>query len=127
MPALNFSAQFATLVEDGDKRQTIRAPRKDGRPHCKVGDTIKLFTGMRTKSCRLLRTARVTGIDRVKINETDMQLNGRQVFSTLHSRDADLTDNEFAENDGFDDFMDMAAWFEKTHGLPFEGVVIYWD
>ena len=31
MPALNFQARFAPLVESGQKRQTIRAYRKDGR------------------------------------------------------------------------------------------------
>lgn len=127
MPALNFNTQFALAVETGTKSQTIRAHRKDGRPHCKVGDTIKLYTGMRTKSCRVLRTARVTRIDTITINAIDMQLNGRQIFSNLDSRDADLTDNEFAKNDGFNSFTDMAAWFERTHGLPFSGVVIYWE
>jgi hypothetical protein len=28
MPALNFFARFAPLVESGQKRQTIRAPRR---------------------------------------------------------------------------------------------------
>ena len=29
--------------------------------------------------------------------------------------------------DGFEDAGDMAAWFEKTHGLPFEGTLIEWS
>lgn len=31
MPALNFQTQFAPAVERGEKCQTIRAYRKDGR------------------------------------------------------------------------------------------------
>jgi hypothetical protein len=127
MPAFNFKEQFADAVEHGEKRQTVRAPRKDGRPHCKVGDVISLYTGMRTKQCRLLGKARVTHIDQIKIEATSMELNGRLLFSCLHDRDAPLTDNEFAEADGFDSFMDMANWFDQVHGLPFEGVVIYWS
>ncbi|MEM9734219.1 MAG: ASCH domain-containing protein [Pseudomonadota bacterium] len=126
MPALNFQKRFADDVERRIKRQTVRAHRKDNRPHCKVGDRLKLYTGMRTKKCRLLDVVTVTRIDTIKINTIDMWLNGNLLHATLHSRDADMTDDEFAEADGFDGFMDMAAWFAETHGLPFEGVVIYW-
>jgi hypothetical protein len=127
MPALNFKAEFAAAVEAGDKRQSVRAPRKDGRPHCKPGDVLSLYTGMRTRQCRLLGKARVTRIDRIKIEATCMELNGRPLFSILHDRNAPMTDNEFAEADGFESFMDMANWFDQVHGLPFQGVVIHWD
>lgn len=127
MPALNFQKQFADAVEDGDKRQTVRAIRKDGRAHCKVGDTLKLYTGMRTKSCRLLGAAKVTRIRPIKINSTSMEIDGQKLPSAIHSRDQlEQTDNEFAEADGFKSFMDMAEWFDDTHGLPFEGVLIQW-
>ncbi len=128
MPALNFKKQFAEDVELGVKRQTVRAHRKDGRAHCKPGDCIKLYTGMRTKSCRLLAEAKCTRIQPVKIMATEMELNGRRLPTAIYSRDQlEPTDNEFAEADGFPSFMDMASWFEETHGLPFEGVVIEWD
>lgn len=128
MPALNFKKQFAQDVEFGVKRQSVRAPRKDGRPHCKVGDTLKLYTGMRTKECRLLGEATVQQIAKVRIEGTEMFLDGKRLYSTLHSRDQfGQTDNEFAEADGFGSFMDMADWFQEVHGLPFEGVVIFWD
>lgn len=128
MPALNFKAEFADLVEHGNKRQTVRAHRKDGRPHCKVGDLLKLYTGMRTKSCRLLAEAEVIRVAPVKIAPTEMWLNGERLPSILYCRDQiEPTDNEFAEADGFDSFMDMADWFCDVHGLPFEGVVIQWS
>lgn len=117
-PALNFQSQFAAAVETGTKCQTIRAPRKDGRAHCKVGDTIKLYTGRRTKCCRLLRTATVTAIDDIYINELHVILNGKMLdFGE---------DDDFAVKDGFFDFQVMADWFNKTHGLPFHGFVIRW-
>ena len=126
MPALNFKAEFAEDVEYGHKRQTVRAPRKDGRPHCKVGDTLKLYTGMRTKDCRLLGEATVTRIARVKIEPTCMYVNDRLLPSAIYDRDCEQTDNEFAEADGFKSFTDMANWFSDVHGLPFEGTVIEW-
>lgn len=126
MPAFNFKKQFAQDVEFGIKRQTTRAFRKDHRPHCKLGDTIKLYTGMRTKSCRLLGEAEVTRIDDIEIRSTEMFLNGVRLFTTIHERDAPQTDNEFAAADGFESFTEMANWFDEVHGLPFRGKVIYW-
>lgn len=127
MPALNFKKEFAEDVEWGHKRQTIRAPRKDGRAHANVGDTLKLYTGMRTGQCRLLGQATVTRVDVIWMDAVSMKLNGRQVYSTLTSRHDPQTDNEFAQADGFDGFTEMADWFRDVHGLPFQGVVIYWD
>jgi len=127
MPALNFKKQFADDVENGFKKQTVRAHRKDGRLHCKVGDTIKLYIGMRSKSCRLLRSATVTRVAAIRIEGTRMYIKGRLLPMSIDHRDSEQTDNEFAEADGFDSFMDMASWFQQIHGLPFEGVVIYWD
>lgn len=126
MPAFNFKARFADDVRFGIKRQTVRADRKDGRPHAKVGDTVKLYTGMRTKSCTLLAEATVTAVERVRIEDSCMYVNGRVLPSSLYSRDCEQTDNEFAEADGFESFMDMADWFSEHHGLPFEGTLIRW-
>lgn len=127
MPALNFKSQFADDVFYGHKRQTVRAPRKDGRAHCKVGDQLKLYTGMRTKACRLLGEATVMRIATVRIEAVEMFINGRRLPSAIYDRDCEQTDNEFAEADGFTGFTEMADWFCQVHGLPFEGVVIYWD
>lgn len=128
MPALNFMAEFASMIEDGDKRQTIRAPRRDGRPHARVGDTIKLYTGMRRPGCRLLREARVVMVKPVVIRSTDMDLGDRrlQAGSGNQYSDPDEFDNDFARIDGFDSFTAMAEWFDSVHGLPFEGVAIRW-
>jgi hypothetical protein len=64
MPALSFQKQFVPFVEDGSKQHSIRADRK--RPF-KVGDTLSLFYGMRTKQCRLLARVPCIKVERMRI------------------------------------------------------------
>ena len=118
MPALNFQKQFAPLVESGEKRQTIRAPRKDGR-NPKFGDRLHLYTGMRTRACRKLAERTCTAATNVTIGQSFVRLADRY-----------LTDDEcqrFARADGFESMQAMLNWFAETHGLPFSGIVINWS
>lgn len=46
MPLYNFKKQFAPYIKDGSKPHTIRAIRKHP---AKPGDTLFLYTGLRTK------------------------------------------------------------------------------
>lgn len=119
MPALNFQSQFAEAVERGEKRQTIRAPRKDGRDP-KPGETLHLYTGMRTKACRKLCERRCTSVTPVVIDYNSVQLNGGTYLLTAAREN-------FARADGFADWTAMRQWFERTHGLPFFGFAISWD
>ena len=138
MPALNFQARFAPLVESGEKRQTIRAYRKDDRD-AQAGDTLYLYTGMRTKACRKLGEARCKGVTPVAINRSEKPWRatkyivysyeiwtGAGVAQQYRSRLSDRQVANFARADGFNNAKEMVAWFEKTHGLPFEGLLIRW-
>ncbi len=69
MPAINFKAQFASDVELGIKRQSIR-PR--GKRVYKVGDKLTLYTGQRTKACRKLGTAIISEVFDIDIVFTDL-------------------------------------------------------
>ncbi len=115
MPALNFQKQFAPLVESGEKRQTIRAERKDGRMPAKPGDIIALYTGMRTKSCRKLADVECIAVDPIRISYG---------YISVDSQIQD--EHRLAVADGFDDVAAMRDWFNKTHGLPFSGLLIRW-
>lgn len=119
MPALNFQSQFAQAVESGDKRQTIRAPRKDGRDP-EPGDLLHLYTGMRTKACRKIGERRCRKVMPVVIDFNSVRLNGDS-FLLTEARET------FARADGFEDWTAMRQWFEKVHGLPFRGFVICWE
>ncbi len=124
MPALNFQQQFAPLVESGEKRQTVRAYRKDGR-NPKVGDRLYLYTGLRTKQCRKLgeaiaKSVEVIGIDEPMFCEDESPI--EIVPLVLLPREA----HDLAIRDGFSDLDEMLSFFDKTHGLPFKGLLIRW-
>jgi hypothetical protein len=115
MVAYNFQAQFAPAVEAGEKLQTIRAQGK--RRHAQPGDVLQLYTGQRTRSCRLLRKATCLVSTYCFIGETGV--------TTGNYSATDL--GEFARADGFRDFEHMKQWFRDTHGLPFTGRLIVWS
>lgn len=117
MVAYNFQARFADAVERGTKRQTIRAPRKDGR-HARPGDALQLYTGMRTKQCRKLR-------DAVCHDACSILIEADKIW-TFKPQELHLDLDKFARWDGFADWQEMREWFEAAHGLPFRGVMIRW-
>lgn len=110
---LNFQARFAELVASGAKRQTIRAPRK--RPIA-MGDTLRLYTGLRQKGARLLGEGRVTAVAWPYRIPAAVR-RGRQTRKLY----------AMAIADGFESGPEMCAWFQKVHGLPFDGVLIQWE
>ena len=126
MPALNFKKQFAGFVELGlkqpdhpdAKRQTIRALRKDCR-NPQEGQTLYLYTGQRTKSCRKLGETVCKSVEQICINYS--------YFISLGSRDLTITEeSELIRQDGFDNSDKFFEFFLKTHGLPFYGLLIKW-
>jgi len=134
MPALNFQARFAAAVASGDKRQTIRAYRKDGRDP-KPGDTLHLYAGMRTKACRKLGEVRCKSAKRLRIerftnNAVPMvevyREDGSPEWATDFFGDPFQAERRFARRDGFKNWPEMWQWFERVYGLPFEGLLIRW-
>lgn len=130
MVTLNFKKQFADDVECGRKKRSIRAPRKDGR-NPKRGDKLQLYTGMRTKSCRKLGDAVCVRVRPVQIDHMGVKIDGKSLYAGnapayQGSPDPNSWDGDFARADGFDSFPDMADFFEKEHGLPFQGFLIEW-
>ena len=124
MPAYNFQAQFAPLIECGWKRQTVRKIRKVKGANAVPGGPLSLYTGQRTKDCRLLM---VTKCDLVYA----ISLAKAYISTTLHGEDTRVFEYHeaevFALREGFHGgASEMFEWFEKAHGLPFEGILIKW-
>ena len=117
MALIGFRRQFAPDVENGTKRQTIRAKRK--RPILQ-GETLHLYVGLRTKSARKLLDAVCTEECAIHISDDHDVCVGCR-YLTEPEKDA------LANADGFTGpsaFVSMMDFFEKIHGLPFWGQLI---
>ena len=119
MPAYNFMARFAPLVESGEKCQTIRQTDKGAKP----GDTAYLYTGQRTKQCRKLGEGMILSVLPIKIARLSL---GEPYAATTTYLVGDRLD-DFSKADGFAGGEEMVAWFEKQYGLPFFGYLHQWE
>ena len=123
MPAYNFMKQFAPLIENGVKTTTIRKRRK--RP-TRPGDTLYLYTGMRTKDCRKLLETECVAVLPITINRTPQDdemivldgapMVGWEIDALVHDDVGDLL--------SISEFVDF---FDDHYGLPFDGVWITWN
>jgi hypothetical protein len=118
MVAYNFQAQFAGAVERGEKTQTIRCHGK--RRHAAPGDTLQLYTGQRTKNCRLLLVVKCTNTRDIEIRP-----DGRVYLDGEHLNDVDQV-QQLAQDDGFGDIPEF-LWFFCPGDDPFKGVLIKWE
>lgn len=133
MVAYSFNRRFVGPIRIGDKTHTLRNAR---RRHAKVGETLQLYAGMRTKHCEPIATAtcdRFRGIylkfsiyqsfDVFDVMEREPGV-WRRVGKLRPIGDADA----FARSDGFTDIDDMGRWWLETHGVTsWEGFLIGWS
>lgn len=120
----NFRKQFAPKILSGEKAQTIRQNRKDGRVP-KAGDTLRFFTGMRIAYCKKLGASIVTDCFPVYLDLSDiharvMVVNGDRLgFGEME---------RFAKLDGFPSAIAMLCWFKATYKdlSAFHGFCIQW-
>lgn len=143
---LGFKAQFAQAILDGTKTQTIRAVSAKPKAHVPVvGETLYLYTGLRTKQCRHLRDeiCRETFLIRLSYNpncfgkpswrmEVPYSKKNPNSNGSLYLSEAQC--DMLAVRDGFGSASQMMAWFYKEHqelvsmnrqGFPFR--VIRWN
>lgn len=121
MAAYNFQKQFVPLIESGDKCSTIRQRRKNGYLP-REGDVLRLYTGMRTKACRLIREAAVTGVTPIVVYSrhgcADVILNGTQLSDSAVAL--------MAQADGFKSIQAFADFFEGKYGHELRAYLITW-
>ena len=113
MSAFNFTVNI-DKIEDGSKRSTIRKTRR-----CKVGDTMQLYTGQRTKDCRKIKDVVCIGIAKIEITEDIpwfVSLVEGNIFpkKVLH------------QQEGFQNCAEFVDFFRQTYGLPFVGWLHAW-
>ena len=124
MVAYSFKARFVGAILEGSKVGTIRAEGR--RRHAIPGEELQLYTGMRTRSCRLIARATCSSVDHIRLDfgsrGEPVRLNGDAWFRREGELDA------FARGDGFRDWEDLRAFWAEAHGQPtFSGVWIRWE
>lgn len=123
MVAYSFKARFGPLIRSGVKTQTVRSDRKR---HARPGEILQLYTGMRTRSCKLLAKAVCLKVSPIRFvfREDDpiIEIHGLRTNNWNGGLD------HFAQSDGFADWADLAAFWAKEHPSldAFEGVLIQW-
>jgi predicted transcriptional regulator len=128
MAALNFKKRFAGKILNRQKRQTIRAVRKYP---IVPGETLYLYTGLRTKYCEKLREVKCKSVELIHIHiNSGIIILPEQTFNTTKEL------NSFAKADGFTDWEDMKAFWLQEHGVKkgnrkvilrkFIGILIKW-
>lgn len=120
MVAYSFQPRFVAPVLSGRKPQTIRAIGK--RRHARPGDELQLYTGMRTRACKLILKSRCLSVRPITI----VTSHGWKVWVDDEAFLKDL--DAFAQRDGFVDLADMQAFWAKHHPdvVRFDGVLIEW-
>jgi hypothetical protein len=125
MVAYSFRPCFIDPILSGRKRQTIRAISR--RRHARPGDPLQLYTGMRTKNCRLIGRARCIGVVEVGLRfDADEDLEG-VIADPAYTLDRDA----FAQRDGFADWGALKEFWRTAHPTAFAagafaGVMICW-
>ena len=118
-----FEPQFHLDVGSGKKRQTIRPIPKRERDIPTVGDRIvcRAWLGAPYRSkVRELIQGRVTASGPCGIGD-HFAVKLDELLAEQPALD------EFARADGFENWQEMAAWFNSRHGLPFTGILIQWE
>lgn len=127
MVAYSFQRQFCQPILDRTKGGTIRAPRI--RPHAQPGQSLQLYSGMRTKSCRRISTETCMSIECIALFFATDRVGWCHVESPAYiwrsiiSEAADL--DRLAVFDGFRSWEEMKAFWNGTGG-PFFGFHIRW-
>jgi hypothetical protein len=107
MPAYNFKSRFAEAVKTGAKRTTIRKPRK--RPTV-ARDILILYTGLRTKKCRLIGVFLCESVQLVTLYpfDNDMDIDGMPGCR--------IAIEGIASSDGFESADAFFEFFRSTYG-----------
>lgn len=142
MVAYSFKRMFFTPIKVGlghiehipgteyvPKRQTIRAIGK--RRHARPGETLQLYTAMRTKQCEKIGDAHCVSVESVamKIGKHSLCILVGGEGDKLGTAIVGGLIHDFARSDGFPNGEEMLAFWKKEHPgvTDFKGVIIKWE
>lgn len=122
MVAYSFRPRFVDPIRAGTKRQTIRPERKR---HARPGEGLQLYTGMRTRQCKLIGRAICEDVRAVTLLFSHEVAAEGVIAPSLHVAGGL---EAFAQRDGFASWADLKAFWRENHpGIDeFTGVLISW-
>ena len=124
MAGISFSV-FKDKILSGAKRQTIRTIRKNP---IKEGETLYMWWKQRSPEREKLGETNCIKISHVEIHNDCYLIDQDVPTKGCGQVICDSTKmHELAIADGFDNWQQLIEFFENTHSLPFEGVLIEWD
>jgi hypothetical protein len=110
MPPLGFKKQFAPKIIGGEKPFTVRHLRKDGRDP-QAGQTLYMFTGMRTPQCHLFAEKPCKFAVTIKLAWCRIVIPGLPTLNWPHHLE------NFARLDGFQNYEQMAKFHKLKAGM----------
>lgn len=115
-----FKSQFAPLVRNGSKRQTIR-PLSKRPPRAGDSESWREWSGKpyRSKTIELAQV-KLLAVHPITIDELLCGIVCIMNGCVLYAFEFD----KIAREDGFKDRIELVEWFKAQHGLPFTGVRI---
>ena len=111
-----FKPQFAPLVLDGTKRQTIR-PLPKRMPQAGDLESWREWTGRPYRSPQ----GELVQVRIISAQTITITLEGVMVGEKVLTLAEEIS---LAKRDGFIGRKDFIGWFNFTHGLPFTGILI---
>ena len=122
MVAYSFKAMFEGPILSGRKPHTMRNDRKR---HARPGEILQLYSGMRTRHCRLIGTATCVSVLPVRLDfeEERIEIGADRII------EARLDLDSFAWSDGFLDWNKLVDFWRAEHAaiLRWSGVIIAWN
>lgn len=130
MVAYSFKRQFIDRIQEGTKRQTIRAERKR---HARPGEPVQIYYALRTKHARKLLDPDPVCLS---VQRVILDFRGQAVTvedfnaprALVYRKPEDL--DAFARADGFTDWVAMQAFWQEGHEgaelTSWQGVLIKW-
>lgn len=127
MVAYSFQSRFDEKIRKGSKTSTSRPVGR--RRHAHVGDSLQLYSGMRTKSCKKLLTPDpvCTSVHALRLDEGRVGSQKGKLFVwvdgySLRGRSLDA----FVASEGFSSRSELRDFFRTQYGLPWSGINIRW-
>lgn len=128
MVAYSFKTLFALPIIAKTKRHTIRDQRTGRSRHARPGEALQLYTGMRTRQCRMIGLATCESVSRIALDFVNGVVNMPEAAPGGISYHWPGQLDGFARADGFANWSELAAFWKTEHSeiRIYVGVIIGW-